>query len=91
MPSQQRIRPFFDQTTNQDDSSVSLRSRIREAQREAARRVKLDSRRKAGDKDVPAKISSQDATEDEMKEATPTVDEIRTALLRKSANGRKAQ
>ncbi len=36
-------------------------------------------------------ISSQDPVEDEMKRATPTVDEIRTALLRKSANGKKTR
>jgi hypothetical protein len=91
MPSKEHIRPFSIRRRTKDDSNVSLKSRIREAQREAARRVKPAPRRHAGDKDAPAKISSQDATENETKEATPTVDEIRTALLRKSANGRKAQ
>ena len=70
---------------------MSLKSRIREAQREAARRFKPNRGHNAGDEDAPAKLSSQDATEDEMKQAMPTVDEIRTALLRKSANGRKPQ
>jgi hypothetical protein len=68
---------------------VSLKSRIREAQQEAARHLKHDPRLKAG-KGVAAKISPQDATEDEIKAATPTVDELRTALLRKSANGGNA-
>ena len=68
---------------------MSLKSRIREAQQEAARNLKHDPRLKA-DKDVAARISPQDATEDEIKAATPTVDEIRTALLSKSANGRNA-
>jgi hypothetical protein len=70
---------------------VSLKSRIRAAQRETARRVKAALHRNARDKDVSAKISSKYATEDEIKETVPTVDEIRTALLRKSTNGRKAQ
>jgi len=49
-------------------SSVSLKSRIREAQRAAAKRMKPGPPRQM-----------------------PTVDEIRAALLRKSANGKKPQ
>jgi hypothetical protein len=79
------------QQGSRDDSSVSLKSRIREAQREAAKRVKSDPRRHAGDKDASAMISPKNVIEDEVKEAVPTVEEIRTALLRKSANGRKTQ
>jgi len=47
---------------------VSLKSRIREAQRAAAKRMKPGPPRQM-----------------------PTVDEIRAALLRKSANGKKPQ
>ena len=91
MPTKEAIRAFSVSQRTRDDSNMSLKSRIRDAQREAARRIKPASPRNAGDKDFPAKLSSEDATEDEMKEAMPTVDEIRTALLRKSANGRKPQ
>jgi len=34
-------------------------------------------------------ISSKKDAEDEIKEAIPTVEEIRTALLRKSENGKR--
>jgi hypothetical protein len=67
---------------------VSLRSRIREAQREATRRVKPEARRHASDKDASAVIGSKEIVEDEREEAMPTVEEIRTALLRKSENGK---
>ncbi len=67
---------------------MSLRSRIREAQREAAKQVKPDPRRHGSNKDAFAKISPKDVAEDEMSAAMPTVEEIRTALLRKSANGK---
>jgi len=66
---------------------VSLKSRIREAQREAPGRIKRESHRDAGDKDVPAR-TRPDAIQDEMNEAMPTVDQIRDALLRKSSSGR---
>jgi len=67
---------------------VSLKSRIREAQRAAAKRLKPDPRRDAGGKDAAAMMGSKDGAEDEMKEAAPTVEEIRIALLRKSTNGK---
>lgn len=70
---------------------MSLKSRIRDAQREAAKHATANLRRHTTDKEPPAMISSQDPVEDEMKRATPTVDEIRTALLRKSANGKKTR
>ena len=70
---------------------MSLRSRIREAQREAAKHVKLDPRRHASDKDASAMIGSKNVAEDEMSEAMPTVEEIRIALLRKSAAGTETQ
>lgn len=70
---------------------MSLKSRIREAQREAAKRMKPDRRRHASDKDASAMISSRNIVEDDVKVAMPTVEEIRTALLRKSANGKKTQ
>lgn len=67
---------------------MSLKSRIREAQREAANRIKPDPRRKTGGKDAAAMNGSDDAADDETREATPTVEEIRVALLRKSTNGK---
>jgi len=70
---------------------VSLKSRIREAQREAAKRMKRDTRRNAGDKDGAPIFGSKDGVEDEMREAMPTVEEIRIALLRKSTNGKNTQ
>ncbi|HVB79245.1 MAG TPA: hypothetical protein VNE82_04755 [Candidatus Binataceae bacterium] len=68
---------------------MSLRSRIREAQREANKRAKPDPRHHFGDKGASAMISSKKDAEDEIKEAIPTVEEIRTALLRKSENGKR--
>jgi hypothetical protein len=70
---------------------VSLKNRIREAQREAAKRVKRDERRIASDKNGAAMSGSNDGFDDEMKEAMPTVEEIRVALLRKATNGKNIQ
>jgi hypothetical protein len=70
---------------------VSLKSRIHEAQREAAKRMKREARRNASDKDGAAMSGSKDGIENEMKRATPTVEEIRVVLLRKSTNGKNTQ
>jgi hypothetical protein len=70
---------------------VSLKSRIREAQRDAAKRVKRDERRIASDKNDAAMSGSNDGLDDEMNEAMPTVEEIRVALLRKATNGKNIQ
>jgi hypothetical protein len=70
---------------------VSLKSRIREAQREAAKRVKRDTRRNASEQDGIPIFSSNDGVDDEMNDAMPTVEEIRIALLRKSTNGKNTQ
>jgi hypothetical protein len=67
---------------------VSLKSRIRDAQREAARRGKSDRRRHEGGKSAWAIFGSKDGIDDESEEMTPSVEEIRLALLRKSANGK---
>lgn len=56
---------------------MSLKDRIREAQIEAAKRLKVDSRRNGGR-----------GTDGDESEEAPTVEEIRLALLRKSANGK---
>jgi hypothetical protein len=74
-----------------DGSSVSLKSRIQEAQREAAKRMKRYARRKSSDNGGAAMSGSNDGVDDEMKEAMPTVEEIRVALLRKSTNGKNTQ
>jgi hypothetical protein len=70
---------------------VSLRSRIREAQREVVKRRSLGTRRQASDLDAPVTTSPKSAVEDETYEAMPTVEEIRTALLRKSTNGKRTR
>lgn len=70
---------------------MSLKSRIREAQRAAAKRMKPEARCNASDKGATAMIGSRDGVEDEMKETMPTVEEIRIALLRKSTNGKNMQ
>jgi hypothetical protein len=70
---------------------VSLKSRIREAQRDAAKRVKRDERRIASDKNGAAMSGSNDGFDDEMNETMPTVEEIRVALLRKATNGKNIQ
>jgi len=67
---------------------VSLKSRIRDAQREAARRGKSGPRRHAGGKGASAIFDSKDGIDDESEETTPSVEEIRLVLLRKSANGK---
>jgi hypothetical protein len=67
---------------------VSLKSRIRNAQREAARRGKSDRRRHVGGKGAWAIFGSKDGIDDESEQTTPSVEEIRSALLRKSANGK---
>ena len=69
---------------------MSLKSRIREAQREAAKRMKRDTRRDASGRDG-ASIYGSNGVDDEMNEAMPTVQEIRIALLRKSTNGKNTQ
>ena len=69
---------------------MSLKSRIREAQREAAKRMKRDTRRDASGRDG-ASIYGSNGVDDEMNEAMPTVEEIRIALLRKSTNGKNTQ
>jgi len=68
---------------------VSLKSRIRDAQREAARRGKSGPRRRhVGGKGASAIFDSKDGIDDESEETTPSVEEIRLVLLRKSANGK---
>jgi hypothetical protein len=74
------------QQEDKDDSSVSLKSRIREAQREAAKRRKPDPRRDASNQ--AAFAGSRKAAEDETDQMPPTVEEIRLALLRKFSNGK---
>ena len=76
---------------SRDGSSVSLKSRIREAQREAVKRMKRDTRRNASDQDGTPIFGSKDGVDDEMNDAMPTVEEIRVALLRKSTNGKNTQ
>jgi hypothetical protein len=61
---------------------VSLKDRIREAQIEAAKRLSPDSRRSG----KGAASDSKGADGDGPK--APTVEEIRLALLRKTANGK---
>ena len=56
------------------NSSVSLRSRIREAQREVVKRRSLGTRRQASDLDAPVTTSPKSAVEDETYEAMPTVE-----------------
>jgi hypothetical protein len=81
--------------TRKDGLSVSLKSRIRAAQGTAAKRVKPvpDSYPggDASDDNSPATMSLQDSAKDETSEAAPTVEEIRAALLRKSAAAKKTQ
>ena len=67
---------------------MSLKSRIRDAQREAARRGKSDPRRHLAGKVASAIFDSKDGIDDESEETTPSVEEIRLALLPKSANGK---
>ena len=67
---------------------MSLKSRIRDAQREAAKRGKSDPRRQVGGKGPSAIFGSKDGIDDEPEETTPSVEEIRLALLPKSANGK---
>jgi hypothetical protein len=68
---------------------VSPKSRIREAQREAAKRLKPASWRDG--ENASATISSKSVVEDEIEGMAPTVEEIRITLLRKSTNGKKTQ
>ena len=63
---------------------MSLKDRIREAQIEAAKRLGLNSRRNGTGK---ASAASSKGGGDEEPTA-PTVEEIRLALLHKSANGK---
>jgi hypothetical protein len=70
---------------------VSLKSRIQEAQREAAKRMKRGARRNARYNGADAMSDPKEGVENEMKIATPTVEEIRVALLRKSTNGKNIQ
>jgi hypothetical protein len=70
---------------------VSLKSRIREAQGDVTTDAKPDTRNHAGDKGVSAIISSKKNGEDENQETAPTVEEIRTILLRKSTNGKGSE
>ena len=67
---------------------MSLKSRIRDAQREAARRGKSDPRRHLAGKGASAIFDSKDGIDDESEQTTPSVEEIRLVLLRKSANGK---
>ena len=67
---------------------MSLKSRIRDAQREAARRGKSDRRRHVGGKGAWDFFGSKDGIDDESEQTTPSVEEIRLVLLRKSANGK---
>src|SRR5579863_8784428 len=74
---------FRRQEGTRDGSSVSLKSRIQEAQREAAKRMKRYARRHTSDNGGGAAMNGlKDGVDDEMKEAMPTVEEIRVALLR---------
>jgi hypothetical protein len=82
---------FRRQEGSRDGSSVSLKSRIQEAQREAAKRMKRFARRHTRDNGGAAMNGLNDGVDDEMKEAMPTVEEIRVALLRKSTNGKNNQ
>ena len=70
---------------------MSLKSRIRDAQREAANRTKRDARRNASDKDDAPIFGAKDDMVDELNDAMPTVEEIRIALLSKSTNGKNTQ
>ncbi len=70
---------------------MSLKNRIREAQREAANRMKRDARRDSSNKDDTPIFGANDGVDDEMNDAMPTVEEIRIALLRKSTNGKNTQ
>lgn len=63
---------------------MSLRDRIREAQIEAAKRQGLEFRRKGNGKGAASDSKGADGCELE----APTVEEIRLALLRKTANGK---
>lgn len=74
-----------------DNSNVSLKSRIRAAQGEANKCPKRGAGRHARNKSVLALINLKKPTEEEIKEVVPTVEEIRTALLRKSANGKNTR
>jgi len=65
---------------------VSLKDRIREAQIEAAKRPRPDSRRSRIGKAAAASAKGGGGGDDES--TAPTVEEIRLALLRKSANGK---
>lgn len=48
-------------------------------------------RRNTSDNGGAAMKGLKDGVDDEMKEAMPTVEEIRVALLRKSTNGKNTQ
>ena len=66
---------------------MSLKSRIREVQREAARRTRSKPL-ETGDADNRDNSGPQSGMDDEPKAASaPTVDQIRTILLRKHTNG----
>jgi len=67
---------------------VSLKSRIRDAQLEAAKRGKSGSGRRVGSKGPSAIFGLKNGIDDESEETTPSVEEIRLALLPKSANGK---
>jgi hypothetical protein len=66
---------------------VSLKDRIREAQIEAAKRLRPKSRRSGIGKALAAGSKGSGGDDDEQSTA-PTVEEIRLALLHKSANGK---
>ena len=65
---------------------MSLKSRIREAQGEQSERGKPDPGGRGADKRVAAMVSSNEDGGDEIKEAVPSVEEIRALLLRKSTD-----
>jgi hypothetical protein len=85
------IGHFLLEWAGKDNSSVSLKSRIRAAQSEATKGLKRETGRHARNKSVLALISLKKPIEEEIKEVVPTVEEIRTALLRKSANGKNTR
>ena len=68
---------------------MSLKSRDpHDAQREAARRGKSDRRRHEGAKALRAIFGSKDGSMTSLKRRRRQSEEIRLALLRKSANGK---
>ena len=67
---------------------MSLKSRIRNAQREAAKRGKPIRGVRWAAKALRAIFGSKDGIDEEPEETPPSVEEIRSVLLRKSANGK---